>query len=158
MATRSHSNTSGLTPWVGTMVHCATTRTRKIKTAMVFIEDCLVEFLLTLGEICLQVGEYIVYTQLAHGKKCEGRWYHGCYFVKGNCLLAKQGVSYNTRECPWRGCLLQSFVRHSRCWTVCLEHSIHCLWSNFFLTSSLIKGFQCLWSNCFVPSAKHKYK
>jgi hypothetical protein len=73
MATRSHSNTSGLTPWVGTMVHCATTRTRKIKTAMVFIEDCLVEFLLTLGEICLQVGEYIVYTQLAHGKKCEGR-------------------------------------------------------------------------------------
>lgn len=73
MATRSHSNTSGLTPWVGTMVHCATTRTRKIKTAVVFIEDCLVEYLLMLGEICLQVGEYIVYTQLAHGKKCEGR-------------------------------------------------------------------------------------
>jgi len=100
---------------------------------------------------------YIVYTQLAHGKKCEGRWYHGCYFVKGNCLLAKQGINYNTRECPWRGCL-QSFGRHSRCWTVCLEHSIHCLWSNFFLTSSLIKGFQCLWRNCFVPCAKHKYK
>ncbi|KAL3585127.1 hypothetical protein D5086_011994 [Populus alba] len=54
MATRSHSNTSGLTPWVGTMVHCATSRTRKINTTMVFIEDCLVEFLLMLGEICLQ--------------------------------------------------------------------------------------------------------
>jgi hypothetical protein len=66
MATRSHSNTSGLTPWVGTMVHCATTRTRKIKTAMVFIEDCLVEFLLMLGGICLQVGEYIQYIHSWH--------------------------------------------------------------------------------------------
>lgn len=33
---------------------------------MVFIEDCLVEFLLMLGGICLQVGEYIQYIHSWH--------------------------------------------------------------------------------------------